>query len=1481
MVEKPATTQIPRQLLESDVHGKGAAEIGWGSHGDFDRCRLFMRRHGVPGHQIDGACANLHRIATGEWPGRNAHKGHLASTALIALVAAASPQHRTPWWGPLAPINKATGDGRIFPPGILQYQSFPMALRWQEKGSRGHDGAVTVATIEGAKEIMVDGEPKVWAYGYWLDPQIIPEVTKAQHQVDNGVTGPSVDLDSYTAALMEHAETGKKVASLSAGRMRAATLVNIPAFADLRITTGEPGDKIPHFPDVITASLDEETVVHFAVNGDTWHKAPIAPREALFDADDAVSRIEAWANGDPAKMASAFLWVNTDNGPLLGRQGYRLPWGDVIDGRMMLVYHAAYSAAALLSDAHGGLPHIPDEDKAKLRSIISEIYQKLAAEFNDPQMVAPWDRQDAQADGEVEEFADEEQVFLDLQCDCDCIECQLIDSDTFDAADIEEFLGRYTEAKHPRDPRKNKHAGEWVDVPGHDAHGRIKVGGKWAYPPKKGGRGHKRADHEPRHGADQTKERGAKDPYRYQGRRRVEDAEREERRATKAPAEPKKTQTRVAKKAVKAPERKPEPEKKEAAKKAPAVKKAAPQKPKAQTRVAKKAPVAKKEHKVTPAQQKALDGLKGGDASLKTNNPSVKVLEREGFIEKVPGGEHKRDPQMHQYRLTQKGKDHLGVKGAEKPVKKAAPEAKASEAEAESSRKHPATEAGVRAAFDDVLKDQGVENDPDGTWVNIADLRDRMGGTRAEQDAALKAIEQRSDVNIVPQANQKALNTRTRAAAVRIGGQDKTHLTIIPRGAPESERPAAKKATPKPQVDVKAQAKQFEALRDRDKAREFLKDMPKRDLVPLAAEVGVPHRKADNAQQIRDALVRYAGAGEDHDVIVGRAGERRGAVERAAAPRKAASGVQVAKKTSAPAPRGRAQEEQGRNEDKQGDGKIDPAKRSDKPKKRNNWGGGHKEGEHYFHPDGAVGMALAGIGNDGDIDVDGDRLDNRLGDVATAVVTGTITPDAGLAEYKKLRDRLPEGSRSRRALDSAIQDMDAPPGKRPASYEGAPRPLRELMDALLENPLARGNAQAKRDRQDHTSEVERLDQLMKDWHEGKLSKIRAPRMVQEQLHNRHHESNEGKVPLDRAVAKTIRDIERMDKGAWDAGGSPAPPVRKAPTGTSAKRIRARDAAEELKMRRADRDARLKEIGDEIAGIERQIRFEERELRDPDNAWYADAVRARIAERQTEIKVLEGQRDRLEKVPDNQLDDARKRTSLDPEADKLGRKFSSGEKDAQRQRIRAGAQGRKERLTLPDGSIVFSKQLDARGLNPSHNGVAEADSEELASLLGRAFGAPVPVVARADDTHILMDWVEGKTFGDVLPHERQRAEVDPAYKLMGLLDLLTWNIDRHRGNMMVADGKPVAIDNGLAWSRLSQAGGAPLAAHIRKMLNNPPFGPADQWHGYGLHATDARDLKAKLETLRPAFVSRGRESWLDFALGVVDELEKRPDKKRLR
>lgn len=47
--------------------GKGAAKIRWGTPGDFTRCVRNLRKH-MP-TQAEGYCANLHKAATGMWPG--------------------------------------------------------------------------------------------------------------------------------------------------------------------------------------------------------------------------------------------------------------------------------------------------------------------------------------------------------------------------------------------------------------------------------------------------------------------------------------------------------------------------------------------------------------------------------------------------------------------------------------------------------------------------------------------------------------------------------------------------------------------------------------------------------------------------------------------------------------------------------------------------------------------------------------------------------------------------------------------------------------------------------------------------------------------------------------------------------------------------------------------------------------------------------------------------------------------------------------------------------------------------------------------------------------------------------------------------------------------------------------------------------------------------------------------------------------------
>lgn len=1571
MVQKPATTRIPRQLVESDTRGKGAAEIGWGTHGDFDRCRIFAHAHGIPEHMIDGFCANLHRIATGEWPGPNAHKGRLASAAVITLTAAMT--HKAiPWRGPLAPIGVPTGDGRSFPAGILKYQSFPMPLRWQEQGSRGHDGAVTIGVIQGAREKIVDGKPVVFGYGYFLDPDVIPQVNKALHQVENGVTGPSVDLDSYTASLQDHLLTGKKIAVLSEGRMRAATLVPIPAFADLRIELGEPGTS---FADQEEPAGDGWSVSqnygigdwsHFAVNGDTWHKAPIAPREALFDADDAVSRIEAWANGDPAKMASAFLWVNDQNGPLLGRQGYRLPWGDIVDGQPHLIYHAIYAAAALLQDAHGGLPNIPEGEKMKLRSVISEIYKKLATEYGDPSIQAPWDRQDAQAAAEVEEF----DAGMDEWCDCDCVECQLIDSDTFDIANLEEFLGRYTESKHPRDPRHNKHAGEWVDVPGHGPHGQILMAGKWVYPPKKGGRGHARVAHEPRHAAGETKARKPGEGYRYHGKRRYEDAAAEQKRRERIvkgeeppKKAPEKSEVKVAKKvpaakkavAKKEPVHKPEPKKEPEA----PIKRAAPEKQaaahKAAVRVAKKGAAG---HQLTAAQQKALEA-NAKDPGHGFHPATRKVLEREGYLDPKDG------------RLTKKALDHLGIDkqredrpGTAKPKEKGisaedrkvlqqihdkgdlhrgnnAPPADYVQAvhrlqdsghlEAvevgraklpgghvevfhdlrltEKGRKElgieskvPAKKAVGRAAvqapkveakkFDDKDVEQAVRDkvaaeykkggDNHSDLVGLAAVRDALdekGVPRDQQDRVLKAMARQEDVRILPIANRKALNERDHKAALKIGVEDNHAIEIggnerrdrnnareqAAREAQEAQRKApqgvaaAKKAVPAKRVpkgeNTRAEAAKkhldvLGGLDNRVAAKQYIKDqkLQRQDLLDILDADVKRHNEAGNGPRLPD---RAGGRGDNkaalEDRVVQIVGQK---ADAAAIFRGAQGGGGQRKATPAPAKKAAAAAPEA---------KIEAGKYSAKAKKANNWGGGEKEGMHQFHPDGAIGVAIDNMGKDGALDVDGDRLDNRLGDIATDVVEGRISPMQGLDRYKKLRDRLPDG-RAKAALDSAIKDME-PPKWDDAKVAGilaraidAPAPLRNLITKLLGNPLARGNKQATRGRPNHVSEVDKLDQLIQDWHEGKVTKIRAARVLRNEIFNQHHESNEGKVPLDRAVADALKQLDEM--GAEEF---------KKPAASVGLKVKAK-AAEAPPMRHDVHQARVKALRAEVRKFDRQIKKDEDDIAAGKDRWLHPKMRANIERLKKKRDAANQELAQLNAIPQEKLDKS-PRQALDPKAKDLGDAYAAGQAQAARKAINAGVQGKKERVTLPDGRIIFSKDLGARGLFPGHDGIAEADGEELASLMGRAFGAPTPVVHRQGPHHVLMDWVDGKTFAEARQADVRAAMATDEYRLMRVLDILTNNGDRHHGNIMVAGGKPYAIDNGLAWSSLARSGAGKSVQELARetILRRG---------GETLSREDYKRLKTKLEDLRPAFRARGRERWLDFSLAVVQELANR-------
>lgn len=165
------------------------------------------------------------------------------------------------WTSVLARIGTPTGDGRIIAPGALTSRELPLPLMWQRVSGEGHGGAVTVGAIE---TLTIDNESgMVTGSGRFLD---VRGADDAERQTEAGVTGPSVDLfddvdivevqklidarvigPDVTQNLddIEYVMNEDNMIVITRARIAGATLVQIPAFADVSIEMdAEPAPEV-------------------------------------------------------------------------------------------------------------------------------------------------------------------------------------------------------------------------------------------------------------------------------------------------------------------------------------------------------------------------------------------------------------------------------------------------------------------------------------------------------------------------------------------------------------------------------------------------------------------------------------------------------------------------------------------------------------------------------------------------------------------------------------------------------------------------------------------------------------------------------------------------------------------------------------------------------------------------------------------------------------------------------------------------------------------------------------------------------------------------------------------------------------------------------------------------------------------------------------------------------------------------------------
>jgi hypothetical protein len=81
-------------------------------------------------------------------------------------------------------------------------------------------------------------------------------------------------------------------------------------------------------------------------------------------------------------------------------------------------------------------------------------------------------------------------------------------------------------------------------------------------------------------------------------------------------------------------------------------------------------------------------------------------------------------------------------------------------------------ESRIRAVYQDLVSEPGQ-------WLGLADLRDHLSGLDPSAvNDTLRAMAQMKGVHIIPAATSKALETRDREAALRMGGEDHHALSI-------------------------------------------------------------------------------------------------------------------------------------------------------------------------------------------------------------------------------------------------------------------------------------------------------------------------------------------------------------------------------------------------------------------------------------------------------------------------------------------------------------------------------------------------------------------------------------------------------------------------------------------------------------------------------------------------------------------------------
>lgn len=184
------------------VDGTGAAKIGWGAPGDFNRCRTQLAKYVQNPQWLAGLCANLHYRALGAWPGQaNAQTEEMEGKSLTASVAFAPAEQI------IMPVDAFVN------PGLEEETPFTIT---EDGRVFGHLATWNVCHI-GIGNACVNAPPSATDYSFFLTGKVLTDagpVAVGQISLGGGHADGSYGV---RAAVAHYDSTSAAVADVTVG----------------------------------------------------------------------------------------------------------------------------------------------------------------------------------------------------------------------------------------------------------------------------------------------------------------------------------------------------------------------------------------------------------------------------------------------------------------------------------------------------------------------------------------------------------------------------------------------------------------------------------------------------------------------------------------------------------------------------------------------------------------------------------------------------------------------------------------------------------------------------------------------------------------------------------------------------------------------------------------------------------------------------------------------------------------------------------------------------------------------------------------------------------------------------------------------------------------------------------------------------------------------------------------------------------------